>query len=96
MKLLTKLLYMPFGIVFGMVGSLAARQIFEALWSRVDTGEPPSPRTDGASVGKVAFAAALQAGTFAATRAATDRAGASTFHYLFGAWPGNRPERDED
>ncbi len=87
MKLLIKLLYMPFGIAFGLVGGLAARQLFGVLWSKLDDREPPSPRADDAALGTVVAAAALQAATFAATRAAFDRAAANTFHHVFGAWP---------
>jgi hypothetical protein len=96
MKLLVKLLYMPFGIAFGLVGGRAADQLFGVLWSRIDDREPPSPRADDAALGKVVAAAALQAATFAATRAAFDRAGANTFHYLFGAWPVQRRSSESD
>jgi hypothetical protein len=90
MKLIVKILYKPFGIVFGLFGGYAARQLFNALWSKVDKEEPPKATTDGVSWGKVVGAAAFQAATFAATRAAADRAGAETFRHLFGAWPGDR------
>ncbi len=96
MKLLVKLLYMPFGIAFGFVGSRAASQLFGALWSRIDDREPPSPQADDAPLGAVVAAAALQAATSAATRAAFDRAGANTFHYLFGAWPQQPRPSDSD
>jgi hypothetical protein len=33
-------------------------------------------------------AAALEAATLAATKAAANRASARSFHYLFGIWPG--------
>ena len=96
MKLLVKLMYMPFGIVFGMIGSRAGAQLFQAIWSRIDAGEPPTPKTRGANVGKIAAAAALQAGAFAATRAAANRAGANTFHYLVGAWPDEQSASESD
>ena len=94
MKFLLKLLYLPFGWVFGLVGGLAARQLFDVLWSRVDPddAEPPSPRTGQAALPKVVAGAALQAATFAATRAAFDRAGANTFRYLIGDWPARPPK----
>jgi len=88
MKLLVKLLYKPFGIVFGLLGGLAARQLFALLWSRIDRSAPPAPRDACACAGEVVAAAALQAATFAAAKAAADRAGAQTFRHLFGIWPG--------
>jgi hypothetical protein len=96
MKLIVKVLYLPFGIAFGFLGKLAGRQLFGVLWSRVDREAPPAPRTAGASLGKVVLAAALQAGTYAATRAAADRAAARTFQHLIGAWPDQPPMDVED
>ena len=94
MKFIVKLLYKPFGIVFGIVGGLVARTLFRTLWSWIDREEPPTPKTDDAPWGKVVTAAALQAATFAGSKAATERAGMQTFRYLFGAWPGDRAARD--
>lgn len=96
MKLILKLLYLPFGIVFGFLGSRAGSQLFEAIWSKIDAGDPPTPKTRDANIGKIAAAAALQAGAFAATRAAANRAGANTFHYLIGAWPDEPPASKPD
>ncbi len=90
MKLLVKVLYLPFGIVFGFLGRRAGQQLFGVLWR----GETPSPKAPDASLAKVVAAAAVQAGTFAATAAAADRAGARTFHHLIGAWP-DQPSAEE-
>ncbi len=96
MKLILKLLYLPFGIVFGFLGSLAGRQLFEAIWSKIDAGDPPTPKTRDANIAKVAAAAALQASTSAAAGAVAYRAGANTFHHLIGAWPGEPPAPEQD
>lgn len=85
-----KLLYKPFGIVAGIFGGLLARRIFDAVWTRVDDAKPPRATTELASLPRIVGAAALEGATFAATRAAVDRAGARTFHHLFGVWPGER------
>lgn len=90
-----KLLYKPFGLVAGIVGGRLAKRVFDALWSRFG-GESPPPKatTERASLSRVVGAAALQGATFAATRAAVDRAGARTFEHLFGVWPGERESGD--
>lgn len=89
-----KLLYKPFGIVAGIVSGLLARRIFDAVWARIDDAEPPRATTEQTSLPRVVGAAALEGATFAATRAAVNRAGARTFQHLFGVWPGERkPER---
>ena len=85
-----KLLYKPFGIVAGIVGGMLSRRIFDALWARIDDAAPPRATTERASLPRIVGAAALQGATFAATRAAVDRAGARTFQHLFGVWPGER------
>jgi Protein of unknown function (DUF4235) len=95
MKLLVKLLYLPFGVVFGAGAGLVATRLYRAAWGAVDDREPPSPTTERTTWGRVLGAAALRAVTFEVTRAAADRAGAQTFSYLFGAWPG-KPEPEPE
>lgn len=85
-----KLLYKPFGMALGLVAALLAKRLFAVVWGWIDDEEPPSPKTERASWPRVVAAAAIQGATFAATRAAVDRAGARGFHHLFGVWPGER------
>jgi hypothetical protein len=85
-----KLLYKPFGIVFGIVAGILSKKVFEAVWGIFDKEEPPKPTTQQASWPKVLGAAAVQGVTFKVTRAAVDRAGAQSFHYVTGAWPGEK------
>ena len=89
-----RLLYKPFGLVAGIVGTRLARRLFAALWGRIDDAEPPTATTEGASWPRVVGAAALQGATLSATRAAVNRASAKSFAHLFGVWPGERePDR---
>ncbi len=83
-----KFLYMPFGIVAGIVAGRLSRQLVDRLWaSAAQEPGPPSPRSGEATVPKVVAAAALEGATFAATKAAVDRATASGFQRFFGVWP---------
>jgi hypothetical protein len=84
MKLIAKLLYIPFGIVFGMVGRMAAKQVFGLVW-RDD--KPPSARNGEVPLHTVVLGNTLHAATHKATLEVFDRAGANTFRWLFGAWP---------
>jgi hypothetical protein len=96
MKLLVKLLYKPFGIVFGLISGIAARKLFEALWARIDDRDPPEPTTENAGWPQVVGAAALKSATFSAVKAAGERSSAETFRYLFGVWPGDpEPKKTE-
>ncbi|MGO9752025.1 MAG: DUF4235 domain-containing protein [Solirubrobacteraceae bacterium] len=82
------LLYKPFAIVAGIVGSLLGKRAFKAIWARIDDSpSPPPPRTGEAGLIEVASGAALQAATVAAIAATVDRLMARAFHHLFGVWP---------
>jgi hypothetical protein len=88
-----KVIYKPFGIVFGILGGLVSKKIFEAVWGIFDEEEPPKPTTRETNWPKILAAAAVQGLTFKMTRAVVDRGGAKGFNYLTGVWPG--PERTE-
>ena len=88
-----KLLYKPFGLVFGLLAGLLSKKIFDFVWARFDDQEAPKATTKRASMPKVIGAAALQGMVFKGTRAAVDRYGARGFEYLTGSWPG---EKDPD
>lgn len=83
-----KLFYKPFGIISGIIGAKLGHKAFSSVWSNIDPIAPPDATAGDAPLSKVVAAAALEAATMAAMAAIVDRAAASTFHYLFGAWPG--------
>jgi hypothetical protein len=85
-----KLLYKPFGILFGLLGGMLAKRLFDRLWSAVDRDQPPAPTARESTWPKVLAAAALEGATQSVTRAAVDRAGARSFEHLTGSWPGER------
>ena len=91
-----KVLYAPFGIVFGILGGLLGKRVFDFVWTKIDDEEPPEATTEQARWGKVIAAAALQGMIFKSTRAIVDRQGARGWYYLTGAWPGEkRPDPDD-
>src|SRR5215212_265662 len=89
-----KLLYKPFGIIFGILAGVVSKKIFEAVWGIFDKEEPPKPTTLEATWPKVIGAAVVEGVTFKVTRAAVDRAGASGYARLTGTWPGK--EKSEE
>lgn len=91
-----KLIYKPFGIIFGILAGLVSKRIFDFIWSKVDDEDPPEATTEMASLPKVLAAAAVQGMTFKVTRAAVDRAGARGFANLTGVWPGPKYQEPED
>ncbi len=91
-----KLLYKPFGIIFGILAGLLSRKVFEQVWSAIDDEQPPHATTKEAPTAKVIGAAALQGAVFASVTAAVNRWGANGFYKLTGLWPGDRLQEPAD
>ena len=88
-----KILYKPFGLIAGIVGSKLGHNVFNQLWGQLDDSKPPKATTNEASSSKVIAAAALEAATLAGVAAVVDRFSARAFEYLTGIWPGEeRPK----
>jgi Protein of unknown function (DUF4235) len=83
-----KLIYKPFGLIFGLVAGQFAKKIFNVIWGVFDEEEPPKPTTRDTSWAKVVGAAAVQGITFKVVRAIADRGAATGFSNLTGSWPG--------
>jgi Protein of unknown function (DUF4235) len=91
-----RILYKPFGIVFGLLAGFLSQKLFNVVWGLFDKEEPPKPTTLESTLPKVLAAAAVQGVTFRVTRAAVDRAGAKGFQHFTGIWPGDkRQEKSE-
>ena len=86
-----RILYKPFAIIAGVIGSKLGKRAFQSLWSKIDDDEPPGATAPSASLAKVVGAAVLKAATLAGVAAAVDRVSAMCFHYLTGIWPGEKP-----
>jgi hypothetical protein len=84
-----KLLYKPFGMLFGVLGGLIGSAAFASLWKRLGhEDEAPEATTANRGWGEVLTAALLQGAIFGVVRAAVDRAGAVTYQKVTGTWPG--------
>jgi hypothetical protein len=91
-----KLLYTPFAIMAALIAGRIGRSLFRSLWAKIDNAPPPAPGSGEASMAKVVGAHALQAGVMAGVAAAVDRAFATAFHHLVGAWPAKRAKDTSD
>jgi hypothetical protein len=91
-----KLLYKPFGIIVSLIAARLGHSVFKQIWGQIDDEQPPKPTTADAKVPKVIAAAALEAATLAGVAAIVDRAGARTFEYLTGFWPGDERAKPLD
>ncbi len=93
--MVSKILYTPLSVGLGIGAGIVARKGFDAIWDKLDgSGDgPPSAGDQEASVAKVAAAAALQATTFAVTKAVVDRQGRRFYQHITGFWPGTTVEQ---
>jgi hypothetical protein len=91
-----KLIYRPFGIVFGILAGVLSKKVFEAVWGIFDKEEPPKPTTLQTTWPKVIGAAVVEGVTFKVTRAAVDRACATGFAKVTGFWPGDKETEESE
>ena len=86
---MARLIYKPFGLIVSVLGGLLARRIFKRVWSVVRHQEE-APKATDESTGwhEVVLAAAAEGAVFGGVKALIDRAGATGFAWLTGAWPG--------
>lgn len=88
--MIAKALYKPVGTVAGIAGGLLAGVAFRYVWRKL-SGDDHTPdalrRSDTWT--EVVLAAMIQGAIFGAVKTAIDRASASGFNQLTGAWPGD-------
>ena len=91
---MAKLIYKPFGLIVGVLGGLAARAVFKRVWSAAGH-EDDAPKATDEDKGwrEVVLAAAAEGAVFGGVKALIDRAGATGFAWLTGAWPGRSRTR---
>jgi hypothetical protein len=88
---MARVLYKPFGLLFGVLGGILAGAIFKRLWGAVaHEEEAPKATDERKSWGEVVAAAAAEGAVFGGVKALIDRGGATGFARLTGAWPGER------
>lgn len=86
---MARLIYKPFGLFVSVLGGLVAGAVFKRVWSVVGhEDEAPKATDEGKGWGEVVVAAAAQGAVFGGVKAFIDRAGATGFAWLTGAWPG--------
>jgi hypothetical protein len=86
---MARLIYKPFGLVVGFLGGIVAGAIFKRVWSAVGhDDEAPKATDEDKGWSEVVLAAAAQGAVFGGVKALIERAGATGFARLTGAWPG--------
>jgi hypothetical protein len=90
---MSKILFIPFSLLGGLLAGVIGKKVFEGVWSLVDKEEPPDPSHRDAPWKKVLPALLLEGAIFRAARGVVDRASRKGFSKMTGSWPGEeRPE----
>jgi hypothetical protein len=85
---MNKLLYKPLGMLFSVLGGLAAGAVFKKVWQLVSGGSEPPAATDREyGWREVLVAATVQGAIFGLVKAAIDRGGATGYRKVTGKWP---------
>lgn len=83
-----KVLFVPIGIVAGLIAGFAAQKGFERLWAIVDDEEPPEVEDRRVSYPKLAAALLLEGAIFRLVKGMVDRGARLGFASATGRWPG--------
>jgi hypothetical protein len=86
---MSKLLFMPFRIVTGLLAGLLGKQALDQIWSRIDEQGPPKPEDRRTSVARLALALALEGALLRVIRGLVDHESRRGFAVLTGSWPGD-------
>ena len=91
---MSKLLFIPFGVLGGILAGVIGKNTFQALWGTFDDHEPPDPQHRDVSLKKLIPALLLEGAIFRAIRGLFDHGTRRAFQRLTGSWPGEeQPQR---
>jgi hypothetical protein len=91
---MTKLLFIPFSVIGGMIAGALSKKSFEALWGVFDDREAPEPQHRNVPLIKLISALVLQGAIVRAVRGLFDHGTRQAFQRLTGSWPGEeQPEQ---
>ena len=90
---MSKILFIPFSVIGGILAGIVGKKMFEALWGVIDNEEAPDPKHREISVTKLVPALLLEGAIFRAVRGLFDHRARHAFTRVTGSWPGEeRPE----
>lgn len=89
-----KLIFMPVGIVAGLVAGMLGKKAFEKLWAVIDDEDPPEPDQRDAPTAKLLAALAVEGAIFRLVKGMTDYGARRAFAGATGTWPGETRATD--
>jgi hypothetical protein len=90
---MSKILFMPFSILGGVLAGVVGKKAFERVWGAIEDEEPPDPKYRDIAWQKLLAALVLEGAIFRAVRGLADHGSRRAFSRLTGRWPGQeRPD----
>lgn len=86
---MSKILFIPFSVIGGILAGAIGKKTFQALWGAFDDHEAPDPQHRDISLKKLIPALLLQGAIFRAVRGLFDHGTRRAFQRLTGSWPGD-------
>jgi hypothetical protein len=84
----SKLLFIPFSVIGGILAGIVGKKTFQALWGAFDDQEAPDPEHRDIELKKLIPALLLEGAIFRAVRGLFDHGARRAFGKLTGSWPG--------
>ncbi len=91
---MARILFAPLSILGGLLAGFLGSKLFEFIWGRIDTEEPPQPENRETTWLKLGIALALQGAIFRLVRGWFDHGARRAFLRGTHTWPGDT-EPDE-
>jgi hypothetical protein len=85
---MTKVLFIPFSVIGGILAGVIGKKTFEALWGVFDNEEAPDPQHRNITLKKLILALLLEGAIFRAVRGLFDHGARQAFSKLTGSRPG--------
>ncbi|MCW3033970.1 MAG: hypothetical protein QOK19_1920 [Solirubrobacteraceae bacterium] len=90
---MSKILFVPFSVLGGIIAGAVGKKAFEGLWGVVDDQEPPDAKHRQVQLRKLIPALLLEGAIFRALKGLFDHGSRRLFSKLTGRWPGEeRPD----
>ena len=88
-----RIIFVPIGIVAGLIAGQISKKIFDFIWSRISAEEAPEPEHREVSWPQLDRGLAVKGAIFRLAKGLVDRGARTGYLRLTGSWPGEeRPE----
>ena len=87
---MSKILFVPFRVLGGVIAGIIGKRAFEVLWGVMDHEDPPDPKDEQIPFQKLIPALLLEGAIFRAVRGLFDHGARRAYSNLTGSWPGEK------